>query len=340
MKKILLLILITIKFSFENDCSSFKTCIECSINKNCIWKKNLCENSNLNTNFFWFENYENCLNDEITLLNMNNYCISSKENYENKKKNGNYIPESKELFCKHSININEEKNINIKYSSNILKQIKNEIEKEKIIQYSNLLIEFSDETSNLISLQNKYNYLSKNIKKITLYFLFKASNTSLSQKSISNSLFKLNINYISNFSKSNKIILTLGFLIGIIHIFIFLMKKYEITFKELKEKIIHYKNIIEMILKIGPITQYDSKKLSEKFNDTCLICLKKFIEMEKIKILPCKHIYHLDCINKVYENKIIECPKCKKNFNDDNPNNKINNDNINKNIPENEKLKN
>ena len=118
------------------------------------------------------------------------------------------------------------------------------------------------------------------------------------------------------------------------------MKKYEITFKELKEKIIHYKNIIEMILKIGPITQYDSKKLNEKkFNDTCLICLKKFIEMEKIKILPCKHIYHLDCINKVYENKIIECPKCKKNFNDDNPN-KINNDNINKNIPENEKLKN
>ena len=75
MKKILLLILIAIKFSFENDFSSCKTCIECSINKNCIWKKNLCENSNLNTNFFWFENYENCLNDEITLLNMNNYCI-------------------------------------------------------------------------------------------------------------------------------------------------------------------------------------------------------------------------------------------------------------------------
>ena len=33
------------------------------------------------------------------------------------------------------------------------------------------------------------------------------------------------------------------------------MKKYEITFKELKAKIIHYKNIMEMILKIGPITK-------------------------------------------------------------------------------------
>ena len=57
---------------------------------------------------------------------------------------------------------------------------------------------------------------------------------------------------------------------------------------------------------------YDSKKLSEKINDTCLICFKKFIEMGKIKNLPCKHIYHLDCINKIYENKIIECPNCKK----------------------------
>lgn len=46
--------------------------------------------------------------------------------------------------------------------------------------------------------------------------------------------------------------------------------------------------------------------------NTCTICLVDFIEGDKIKLLPCQHIYHSNCIIEwLYKNSL--CPLCKRN---------------------------
>ena len=57
--------------------------------------------------------------------------------------------------------------------------------------------------------------------------------------------------------------------------------------------------------------QYKNK---DKFGDTftddeCSICIMKYIVTDKIKVLPCKHIFHKKCIKK-WLNKEDTCPLC------------------------------
>ena len=46
-------------------------------------------------------------------------------------------------------------------------------------------------------------------------------------------------------------------------------------------------------------------------NNECIICLEPMVINDKVKILNCSHMYHLDCINKWFnKKKEINCPLC------------------------------
>lgn len=57
-----------------------------------------------------------------------------------------------------------------------------------------------------------------------------------------------------------------------------------------------------------PITKYKKEKYSENFQ--CIICMEEFNEREKVKLLPCGHIFHPNCI-KEWLMKQKSCPFCK-----------------------------
>ena len=48
----------------------------------------------------------------------------------------------------------------------------------------------------------------------------------------------------------------------------------------------------------------------KKYNDLCIICQNNFKDREKVLIIPCKHVFHKDCIVPWLKNK-KQCPFCK-----------------------------
>ncbi|MFH1461914.1 MAG: pentapeptide repeat-containing protein [bacterium] len=52
----------------------------------------------------------------------------------------------------------------------------------------------------------------------------------------------------------------------------------------------------------------DPKKVFE--DNTCQICLEEFVENTEIAMLPCGHIFHVECISKWFSQK-YECPLCR-----------------------------
>jgi hypothetical protein len=50
----------------------------------------------------------------------------------------------------------------------------------------------------------------------------------------------------------------------------------------------------------------------EKLNPECYICLNHFENNEKIIVLPCKHLFHIRCINIWLSNFSNKCPTCRK----------------------------
>ena len=54
----------------------------------------------------------------------------------------------------------------------------------------------------------------------------------------------------------------------------------------------------------------------ENIDQECYICLENCIEKgEKLKVLPCSHIFHTECLLEWYNQKLIKeynCPVCKK----------------------------
>jgi hypothetical protein len=43
----------------------------------------------------------------------------------------------------------------------------------------------------------------------------------------------------------------------------------------------------------------------------CCICLESMPQGEKVRILPCRHVFHHECINGWFEQTKFSCPMCK-----------------------------
>ena len=71
------------------------------------------------------------------------------------------------------------------------------------------------------------------------------------------------------------------------------------------------------ILQNLPEIQIAEKELKQIENNQkdCVICLSNFVLGDKIKRLPCLHIFHTDCIEDWLHNSEL-CPLCKHNINE------------------------
>jgi len=59
--------------------------------------------------------------------------------------------------------------------------------------------------------------------------------------------------------------------------------------------------------------------LIEDLSENCSICLEKYKKNEKCIRLNCSHIFHKQCLNEWFKNKInkseeLNCPLCRNNF--------------------------
>ncbi|KAK8805512.1 hypothetical protein WA158_002168 [Blastocystis sp. Blastoise] len=64
------------------------------------------------------------------------------------------------------------------------------------------------------------------------------------------------------------------------------------------------------VLKI-PAKHYSKVKDIEKMDNTCAICLDDFNDTDMVKVLPCHHIFHSDCIDKWLIEDKPDCPTCR-----------------------------
>lgn len=60
-----------------------------------------------------------------------------------------------------------------------------------------------------------------------------------------------------------------------------------------------------------PVIEYKQNGEITKNDANCTICLNDYYENDKIKVLPCKHHFHMNCIDEWFNVDDI-CPLCKK----------------------------
>ena len=378
MKKISFIIFLSInifQITKQQSCESYKSCISCSLNRNCKWDNNLCINSNSNSIIkIWYEQIDICLKDKTTNENKNNYCIEDDLTIKSLEHNGNYLPENKELYCYFEIKKEgfENKKIKVDFDSyNIFSDnlLYNEGKNGNIKRYVSITYKFEDR-ENVINVKNKYNTIIKNTYSIYLRFLIFDNSTKTSNKNYNKSLFTLNLKYDNSIDSYNKImivvvlifcLLTLSLIILIILITFPKNQEnnnnnsnnniHQIVNEEEYNKLIKNKKSLEKILRA---IKYKDIKHDSLYNNVCTICFDTFIEEDEILVLPCNHVFHSDCIKKWLE-AILEdpiCPNCKlsiinysnnnqilpnnHNENENNNNNDNNNNNNNDNLNTNE----
>lgn len=70
---------------------------------------------------------------------------------------------------------------------------------------------------------------------------------------------------------------------------------------------------VKIVCKNEDIIKLPQKKYIEtdkKFNE-CVVCLEDFDNEDIIKELPCRHLYHVKCIDKWLSQNSNKCPVCK-----------------------------
>lgn len=78
----------------------------------------------------------------------------------------------------------------------------------------------------------------------------------------------------------------------------------------------------EQVLNFPEITYMDNAKGGDSFDEenpsfvtaTCSICIEDFQPGEKVRVTPCGHHYHTECIMPWLTTKSADCPVCKKCF--------------------------
>lgn len=58
---------------------------------------------------------------------------------------------------------------------------------------------------------------------------------------------------------------------------------------------------------------YINIREQELNQDTCAICLEQFTSNSQVKKLPCRHIFHPECVDQWLIRSVGECPVCKRN---------------------------
>lgn len=55
-----------------------------------------------------------------------------------------------------------------------------------------------------------------------------------------------------------------------------------------------------------------NRQYIQQYRDVCPICLEEFHYGDVVKILPCKHVFHMDCLDPWFLEQNASCPVCKK----------------------------
>jgi hypothetical protein len=66
-----------------------------------------------------------------------------------------------------------------------------------------------------------------------------------------------------------------------------------------------------------PIKTFDLKKKKENDPETCAVCIDDFVDGDKLRVLPCRHEYHVECIDLWLTTRKKFCPICKRNISGD-----------------------
>ncbi|ORX85145.1 hypothetical protein BCR32DRAFT_242048 [Anaeromyces robustus] len=61
-----------------------------------------------------------------------------------------------------------------------------------------------------------------------------------------------------------------------------------------------------------PIKIFDMKKKQENDPETCAVCIDDFTDGDKLRVLPCHHEYHVECIDLWLTTRKRFCPICKR----------------------------
>ena len=60
-----------------------------------------------------------------------------------------------------------------------------------------------------------------------------------------------------------------------------------------------------------PMDEEDLRYIQQN-RDVCPICLEEFHYGDIVKILPCKHVFHMSCLDPWFLEQNASCPVCKK----------------------------
>eukprot|EP00833_Pecoramyces_ruminatium_P005027 jgi/Orpsp1_1/1179059/evm.model.c7180000067774.1 len=66
-----------------------------------------------------------------------------------------------------------------------------------------------------------------------------------------------------------------------------------------------------------PIKIFSMKKMKENDPETCAVCIDDFKDGDKLRVLPCRHEYHVECIDLWLTTRKKFCPICKRNISGD-----------------------